>query len=68
MKKTWVDLVILNGRIRHPQTQGLIERGNRTLEMALGKWMQHNHTDNWSAGKHIFIFIISHYFDYSVKV
>ncbi|CAF1267189.1 unnamed protein product [Rotaria sordida] len=50
MKKTWVDLVILNGRIRHPQTHGLIERSNRTLGMVLYKWMQHNHTDNWSAG------------------
>ncbi|CAF2004407.1 unnamed protein product, partial [Rotaria magnacalcarata] len=42
--------VIINGRARHPQTQGLVERGNRTLEVALGKWMQHNKTDEWSKG------------------
>ena len=65
MRKSWIDLVILNGQVRHPQTQGLIERSNRTLEMVLGKWMQHNHTDHWSAGKYIFMFIKSHHFDYS---
>ncbi len=47
--------MILNGRARHHQTQGLIERGNHTLEIALGKWMQHNKTDEWPKGKHMFI-------------
>ncbi|CAF2953549.1 unnamed protein product [Rotaria sp. Silwood2] len=47
--KTWVDLAILNGRIRHSETHRLIERSNRTLAMALYRWMQHNRTDNWSA-------------------
>ena len=42
--------MILNGRARHPQTQGLIERGNCTLEATLGKWMQHNKTEEWSKG------------------
>ncbi|CAF1545738.1 unnamed protein product [Didymodactylos carnosus] len=37
LKNTWSDLVIINGS---PQTQGLVERGNQTLEAALGKWMQ----------------------------
>ncbi|CAF3887267.1 unnamed protein product [Rotaria magnacalcarata] len=50
LRNTWIDLVIINGRARHPQTQGLVERGNRTLEVALGKWMQHNKTDEWSKG------------------
>ena len=65
MRKSWIDLVILNGRPRHPQTQGLIERSNRTLEMVLGKWMQHHHTHNWSAGKCLFVLITSYYFDCS---
>ena len=47
--------MILNGRARYPQTQDPIERGNRTLEVALGKWMQHNKTDEWSKGEHMFI-------------
>jgi hypothetical protein len=59
MRKTWTDLVIINGRARHPQTQNLIEHDdNHTLKMALEKWMQHHHTDNWSKGiKYMFMFI-----------
>lgn len=48
LKKTWTDLVIINGRPRHPQTQGLVERGNQTLEMALGKWLQCGQSVEWS--------------------
>ncbi|CAF4604905.1 unnamed protein product [Rotaria socialis] len=50
MKKTWVDLVILNGKIPPVEAQVLIDHDNRTLVIALEKWMQHNHTDNWSKG------------------
>ncbi len=32
--------VIVNGRPRHPQSQGLVERGNSTLCDILGKFMQ----------------------------
>ncbi|CAF2044692.1 unnamed protein product [Rotaria magnacalcarata] len=50
MRKTWVDLVILNGKIPPVEAQVLIDHDNRTLVIALEKWMQHNHTDNWSKG------------------
>ncbi|CAF1179565.1 unnamed protein product [Adineta ricciae] len=50
LKNTWVDLVIINGRARHPETQGLIERGNQTLEVALAKWLQCNQSTEWSKG------------------
>ncbi len=66
MRKTWTDLVIINGRARHPETQScLIEHDdNHTLKMALEKWMQHHHTDNWSKGiKYMFMFIT---FDHNV--
>ena len=42
---------ILNSWAGHAQTQGVIERGNRTLEVALGKWMLHSKTHKWSKGK-----------------
>ncbi|CAF1548571.1 unnamed protein product [Adineta ricciae] len=48
LKNTWTDLVIINGRARHPQTLGLVERGNQTLELVLGKWMQCNQSAEWS--------------------
>ena len=55
MKKIWIDLVVLNGRVRQSQTQSLIECGNRTFAMAISIWMEHNHTGHWSAGKKIYL-------------
>ncbi|CAF0998919.1 unnamed protein product [Rotaria sordida] len=43
----WPGLVILNGRPRHPQSQGLVERGNSTLCDILGKFMQDRDTNHW---------------------
>ena len=51
LKNIWSDLVIINGRARHPQTEGLVERGNQTLETALGKWMQSSGSSEWSKGE-----------------
>ncbi|CAF3972471.1 unnamed protein product [Didymodactylos carnosus] len=51
LKNQWRGLVIINGRPRHPQSQGLVERGNQTLELALGKWMRQNNTKAWSKGE-----------------
>ncbi|CAF1570775.1 unnamed protein product [Rotaria magnacalcarata] len=48
LQTTWTNLIIINGRPRHPQTQGLVERGNQTLESVLGKWMQSNNRNDWS--------------------
>lgn len=33
---------------RHPQTTGLIERANATLEQRLGVWIQENGSDGWN--------------------
>jgi transposase InsO family protein len=48
MKIMWPGLVILNGRPRHPQSQGLVERGNSTLCDILGKLMQDRDTTHWT--------------------
>jgi hypothetical protein len=40
LKIMWPGLVIVNGRPRHPQSQGLVERRNSTLCDILGKFMQ----------------------------
>ncbi|CAF2081135.1 unnamed protein product [Rotaria magnacalcarata] len=47
LKIKWPQLVILNGRPRHPQSQGLVERGNSTLCDILGKFMQDRDTSHW---------------------
>jgi hypothetical protein len=48
MKIMWPGLVILNGRPRHPQSQGLVECGNSTLCDILGKLMQDRDTIHWT--------------------
>ncbi|CAF4558251.1 unnamed protein product, partial [Didymodactylos carnosus] len=50
LKKTWTDLIIINGRPRHPQSQGLVERGNAVVQQLLGKWLDSNRTADWPAG------------------
>ncbi|CAF5219309.1 unnamed protein product, partial [Rotaria magnacalcarata] len=47
LKIKWPELVILNGRPRHPQSQGLVERGNSTLCDILGKCMHDRDTSHW---------------------
>ena len=47
LKIMWSGLIIINGRPRHPQSQGLVERGNSTLCEILGKFMQDRNTSQW---------------------
>jgi transposase InsO family protein len=49
LKQMWPGLVIINGRPRHPQSQGLVERGNATLCDILGKFMSDRNTSDWTA-------------------
>ena len=49
LKNTFPGLVILNGRPRHPESQGLVERGNATLCNILGKFMEDRRTTSWTA-------------------
>jgi len=50
LKRDWPDLVIINGRPRHPQSQGLVERGNAVVQNMLGKWQEINKTADWPNG------------------
>ena len=40
----------MNGRPRHPQSQGSVERSNATLKDSLVAWMRDNNTSAWSIG------------------
>lgn len=50
LKLNWPDLIIINGRPRHPQSQGLVERSNAVVQNMLGKWMEMNNTKDWPSG------------------
>lgn len=52
----WPDVKIVHGRARHSQSQGGIERVNRTCQEKLGKWMADNAPQNggqakWTVGR-----------------
>ena len=50
LMSNWSGTRIVRGRPRHPQSQGLIERGNRILKGKPSKWMQRNRSTLWSQG------------------
>nr|XP_045589022.1 KRAB-A domain-containing protein 2-like [Procambarus clarkii] len=45
----WPKLILINGKPRHPQSQGSIERANGDITKMLGSWMCENRTRDWSA-------------------
>ena len=46
----WPELILVNGRPRHPQSQGLVERSNGDMKNQLMVWMRDNNTSKWSYG------------------
>ncbi|CAC5393701.1 unnamed protein product [Mytilus coruscus] len=45
-----LELVIVHGRLRHPQSQGSVERANADIKEMLISWMNDNDTQQWSEG------------------
>lgn len=50
MEKLWPGLLLVNGRPRHPQSQGSVEKSNGSMKDSLIAWMRDNGTSNWSRG------------------
>ncbi|KAL1488341.1 hypothetical protein ABEB36_014818 [Hypothenemus hampei] len=46
----WPDLILVNGRPRHPQSQGSVERANCSVKNSLIAWMRDQRTSSWSTG------------------
>jgi hypothetical protein len=44
---------LVKGRPRHPQSQGLMERGNGPFKDALQDWMRENKTNCWHKGAYV---------------
>lgn len=51
ISQVWPDTKMVHGRARHSQSQGGIERLNRTCQEKLGKWMTTNKTKKWTIGR-----------------
>ena len=51
LKGIWPECNIVHGRPRHSQSQGGIERLNRTCEEKLHAWMKENKSKKWSVGR-----------------
>jgi len=39
---------IINGRLRHPQTQGLVEQANGVMKVKLHCWLADHEGQGWS--------------------
>jgi hypothetical protein len=50
LKSMWPDLLLVNGRARHPQSQGSVERANADIKKMLATWMRENKSTKWSIG------------------
>lgn len=46
----WPELKLINGRPRHPQSQGSVEKSNGTLKNSLIAWMRDKKTPQWTKG------------------
>ena len=51
----WPSIKIINGRPRHPQSQGMVERANGILQQRLGKWREYTGRNDWSYGLRLVI-------------
>jgi hypothetical protein len=46
-------VVMINGRPRHPESQGSVERSNQDIKPMLNHWIKKNNSTNWSLGIHV---------------
>ena len=49
IRQMWPDLVVVHGKPRHSESQGGIERYNRTVVEKLGNWMKQNKSCAWAS-------------------
>ena len=53
IKKLWPGCAMVRGRARHSESQGGVERLNRTCQDKLATWMSDNNSTNWSVGRNL---------------
>jgi transposase InsO family protein len=48
LEELWPSLKIIHGRPRHPQSQGMVERGNAIMEKKIARWMETYRRTDWT--------------------
>jgi hypothetical protein len=52
----WPACHLIRGKPRHSESNGGVERSNRTVEDKLGLWMSENKSQHWSVGLPLVLF------------
>lgn len=63
----WPTCKIVNGRPRHPASQGSVERSNQDVEAMLRAWLIDNDTKNWAIGSYFVQFQKNSSFHRTIK-
>ncbi|XP_043473980.1 KRAB-A domain-containing protein 2-like [Leptopilina heterotoma] len=63
----WLELKLVNGKPRHSQSQGSVERANQDIEKMLASWMLDNKTTKWSNGLRYVQFMKNRAFHSGIK-
>ena len=50
LKLLWPELKLVHGRLRHPQSQGSVERANADIKSMIISWTHENNNTHWSEG------------------
>ena len=50
LRMFWPACHLVRGKPRHSESNGGVERSNRTVEDKLGLWMSENKSQHWSVG------------------
>jgi hypothetical protein len=50
LKNLWPECQMVRGSPRHSESNGGVERVNRTVQMKLGAWMKTNNSKHWAIG------------------
>ncbi len=55
----WPECKLINGRPRHPESQGSIERSNDVFKTKLFAWMSEQKSKKWSVGIKFVMFVFN---------
>jgi hypothetical protein len=64
----WPDTKLVHGKARHSESQGSVERLNRTVQEKLGKWMIEAKSRAWSVGAKVVKWQINSSYAYSIRM